>query len=79
MSSAAQQMEVFLGVLAQYREGLASCGVDTVHKLTRLSEEELEEAMTVAGITKSGHRLLLSSKVSLAKQTKRSLRSVGRQ
>lgn len=63
-----EALDSFLGVLSLYSPQLIKCGCGSVAKLMKLSEEEIDDIMDKAGIVKQGHRMLLFSKLAVAKQ-----------
>jgi hypothetical protein len=71
-----QSFDAWLGLLAPYKDGLQQQGLDSIGKLARLDPTDLEAAMDAAGISRTGHRMLLASKVNLTRQSR--TRGVGR-
>jgi hypothetical protein len=67
-SATPQSLETFLGVLATYMPKLQQLGIDSMAALAGIPESSLPTLMDRAGITKQGHRMLLTSKVTLARQ-----------
>ena len=62
--------DAWLGILTQYKPGLLEQGLDSIGKLSRLSSSELDSAMDAAGISRAGHRVLLTSKINVARQAR---------
>ena len=62
-----QSFDAWLGILAQYKDGLLRVGVDSISAASRLDGGELERAMDAAGMTRPGHRVLFASKINVTK------------
>jgi hypothetical protein len=71
-SGGPMSFDSWLGILTQYKQGLVEQGLDSIGKISRLSSAELDSAMDAAGISRAGHRVLLTSKINVARQSRSS-------
>jgi hypothetical protein len=77
-SDSANTFAAWLGVLSMYQPKFAQHGVDSVTKLLRLTDKEVENLLDNVDMSKHGHRVLLQSKMAISKQSKQSASQPGR-